>query len=214
MQKIKTGSIVPLGDGAVGKSAITKILFARMQRRELNDQDVEKILTNTKKSMNVEFEFLTDYGMHNGEEIKCSMQFYVFPGQTQKESTRAPTFNEILSIFEFMPGLKNVQVLLLVYDTTKFYTLQSLESWLSVAIDKNWVDEKSLIMLVANKIDIEKPKEEYTQQLIDGIYNIMIKSGIPIPKENVYFIGTSCFTQEGINTLHKKIVDHIAAYEK
>ncbi|MCY3414903.1 MAG: hypothetical protein INQ03_24850 [Candidatus Heimdallarchaeota archaeon] len=212
LSKIKTGTIVPLGDGSVGKSAITKILFARMENRELFDQDIEKILSDTHKSTNIEMEFLTDYAVVEGETIKTSLQFYVFPGQVQKESSRTVTFDEILGIFEFLPALKNVQVLLLVYDVTRFYTLQSLDSWLSVAIEKSWVNEKSLVMLVANKVDIQSPDETYVGMLVDGIHNILTASGINIPKDNVYPINTSCLTLEGINSLHKKIVEHIAKY--
>ncbi len=210
--KIKTGAIVPLGDGSVGKSAIIKMLFARMENRELYDCDVEKILSDTKKSTNIEMEFITDYTIIAGERIKVSLQMYVFPGQVQKESTRTVTFQEILSIFEFMPALRNVRVLLLVYDTTRFYTLQSLESWLKVAIDNNWVNDKSLVMLVANKCDIARPKEEYTEQLVNGIHSILHDRNIDIGRDRIFPVNASCLTLEGINTIHKKIVDHIASY--
>lgn len=110
------------------------------------------------------------------------MQYYIFPGQVQKESSRTVTFNEILNIFDFLPALKNCQVIILVYDITRFYTLQSLESWLTVAIEKGWVDKRSLILLVANKSDIARPLEEYAIQLTDGIYNLMTSHNIDIPR--------------------------------
>ena len=49
---------------------------------------------------------------------------------------------------------------------------------------------------------------------IDYVFlsSTIVADYVDIPKDNIYPINTSCLTLEGINTVHKKIVNHIAQY--
>lgn len=210
--KTKTGAIIPLGDGSVGKTALTKMLLKRMndQNCGLSEDEIQQILTDTTKSTNIEMEFACDTRVVNNEEVKVSLQYYVFPGQVQKESSRTVTFDEILQIFQFMPALRNVQILMLVYDVSRFYTLQSLESWLKVAIENKWVHNDSLILFIANKTDIALPQNEYVEQLKQGIHGMLLAKEIAIPMENIRHVNTSCLTQEGVDEVYEHVVNHIA----
>ena len=206
--KIKMGSIVPLGDGAVGKSVISKLLINKLFT--IDKSDYLSILEDTKKSTNIEMQFGYSKYDQNGVDYSISMQYYIFPGQVQKVSSRTVTFDEINDIFKFFPALKNVKVLLLMHDVSRIYTLKSLENWLNVSIKNEWVHEDSLVLLLSNKVDIQVPDQSYIDQILGGINNILQSNGIDIKVHNIRSRNTSCKTLEGIREVYDNIVEHIA----
>ncbi|MHA2249538.1 MAG: hypothetical protein ACXAD7_04200 [Candidatus Kariarchaeaceae archaeon] len=205
-QILAAGSIIPLGDGLTGKSVITQLLM----RNEITEQDKIQVLSETKKSLNIEMEFVASKRILGDEEIDVSQQYYVFPGQRQRIRDIAPSFDEILEIFDFLPALKNVSVILLLYDTTRIESLKSLESWLSIAVSRGWVDQKTSIILVANKIDLQVADEQFIQNVADGIYNLMLANKIEYDRSSIKAIQTSCVTLDGIHELKEMILDWIS----
>ncbi len=205
-QLYSTGSILPLGDGLTGKSVITKLLI-NPGMTEIEHADV---MHNTKKSLNIELEFASEKVTFGKETVNTSLQFYVFPGQRQKESERITTFDEILSIFSYFPAMKKISVLLLIYDVTRFNTLKSLEMWLKLALAQEWVHEKTLILLLSNKTDLQQPNYEYLQQLLMGIHKMVKEKGIDICETQVRSINTSCLNLEGLQLLRDEMTFWIA----
>jgi len=210
-KKFTTGSIIPLGDGLTGKSVLTNILLAK----EWNTETIEEIHENIKKSLNIEMEFKSStYTDGNGEVIKSSLQFYVFPGQRQRYKDIAPSFDEILQIFNFLPALDKVNVLLLLHDTTRLESLKSLESWLSVALMEGWITPDTSVCLVTNKIDLKKPDDKFLDDVSDGILT-MIQDEIPEFQEQAFkSFKISCLTTEGLEELDDWISRWIALHGK
>ncbi len=205
-QLYSTGSILPLGDGLTGKSVITRLLI----NPDITVEEHQDIILNTKKSLNIELEFSSERISFGKEEINTSLQFYVFPGQRQKESKRITTFDEILSIFSYFPAMQKISVLLLVYDSSRSNTLKSLEMWLKVALAQGWIHEKTLVLLISNKIDLKEPNLDYIQQLLFGIYSMILDKGIQINEYQVRSINTSCVSLEGLKLLREEILFWIA----
>ncbi|MDH5404356.1 MAG: hypothetical protein OEY49_17790 [Candidatus Heimdallarchaeota archaeon] len=204
---VSTGSIIPLGDGLVGKSVLTQFLI---NTDLMDDQQILDILEKTKKSVNLEMEFSKVNIEIEDKIIETTLQFYVFPGQVQKESNRTVTFNEIMHIFEFLPMLKSAHVILMVYDTSRIFTLKSLENWLLVSMEKGWVSNNTLIYLISNKVDIQQPNVDFVQALQEGIINLLHQQGLQNMNDNVKVINTSCKTKEGIIPLRENIARWIA----
>ncbi|MHA1952835.1 MAG: hypothetical protein ACXAAM_08590 [Candidatus Heimdallarchaeaceae archaeon] len=200
-----TGSILPLGDGLTGKSVITRLLL----NPNVSSAEHADILYNTKKSLNIEMEFASERIYVGAEKVTTSLQFYVFPGQRQKESPNITTFDEILNIFHYFPALQKVSVLLLVYDVSRSNTLKSLEMWLKVALARGWIYEKTMILLISNKTDLQLPDNNYVWQLLEGIYNLITEKGITIDEFQIRAIHTSCFTMEGIQLLKETITNWV-----
>lgn len=197
-----TGSIIPLGDGLTGKTVLTRLLV----NDELTEEERKKILSESLKSLNIEMEYRNVKFNLDQEDISATMQYYVFPGQRQKISEFAPTFDEILGIFDFLPALQSVEVLLLVYDTSRLESLKSLESWLQVAMNKNWLGDNSLVILVSHKSDLQQPNDNFVNQVLNGI-KLMIKTGgSEIASNNIMSITTSALTYQGIAEL-KSIIE-------
>ncbi|NPD90239.1 MAG: hypothetical protein HGN29_16125 [Asgard group archaeon] len=200
-----TGSILPLGDGLTGKSVLTRLLL----NPDISSTEHAYILYNTKKSLNIELEFSSEKIFVGKDLVTTSLQFYVFPGQRQKESPNITTFDEILSIFHYFPAMQKISVLLLVYDTSRSNTLKSLEMWLKVALAREWIFEKTLIILISNKTDLQLPDNNYVWQLLDGIYGMIKEKGIAIDEFQIRAIPTSCFTMEGVQLLKETITDWV-----
>jgi len=201
-----TGSVIPLGDGFTGKSVLSRLII----NPDVSDEELKDILLKTKKSYNIEIEFSSEVIEVDSLPVTTTLQFYVFPGQRQKASSRSTTFNEILSVFDCFPALLRVSALLLIYDVSRFSTLESLEIWLRFAIVKEWIYEDTLILLVPNKVDLEKPKQRDIDQIISTIYEYIADHNLPIDVNHIKAINSSCVTLEGINEIREEVVDWIA----
>ncbi|MHA1228956.1 MAG: hypothetical protein ACTSPV_19755 [Candidatus Hodarchaeales archaeon] len=201
-----TGTVIPLGDGFTGKSVLTRLLI----NSDLNPDEHKNVLLKTKKSYNIEIEFLSEEIKIKDEIIISTPQLYVFPGQRQKSNPYANTFEEILDIFDCFPALIKVNVLLLIYDVTTPRTLNSLDMWLRFAYVKEWITENTLIILVPNKIDLMKVSNKDIELAIQHIREFIEAHELLVPKEQVIAIKTSCLNLTGVRELRHKITKWIA----
>lgn len=201
-----TGSIIPLGDGLTGKTVLTRLLVSD----DLEADERKQILADSMKSLNIEMEYRNVKVDLEGDVVSTTLQYYVFPGQRQKISEFAPTFNEILQIFDFLPALQRIEVLLLVFDVSRLESLKSLEAWLQVALNKGWLSDNSLIVLVSHKADLQLPDENFVSQILTGIKMMIKSNGSQRASENAISITTSALTNQGIGELKTIIHNWIA----
>jgi GTPase SAR1 family protein len=201
-----TGSVIPLGDGFTGKSVLSRLIV----NPKISDEELNHILLKTRKSYNIEIEFSSEEVITENQPIITTLQLYVFPGQRQKIADRSTTFDEILNIFDCFPALLKVSVLLLIYDVTKEHTLQSLEMWLRFAIVKDWIYKDTLIVLVSNKTDLEPANDETIKHVKETIYGYINDHELPVEKDQIITIKTSCVKMEGIEELRKMSLEWIA----
>ncbi len=201
-----TGSVIPLGDGFTGKSVLSRLII----NPNVSPVEISSILLKTKKSYNIEIEFISEKVKVYDKSITSTLQFYVFPGQRQQFSPRATTFDEIVTVFDFFPALMKVSVLLLVYDVTQFSTLESLEMWLRFAIVKEWIYEDTLILLVSNKVDLQKANEKHIDQALRFINSYIKDHQLPISENQIKAISTSCVSLQGIKEIRNTMIQWIA----
>ncbi|MGB1315329.1 MAG: hypothetical protein ACPG4Y_04870 [Chitinophagales bacterium] len=200
------GTVIPLGDGATGKSLITKLLIDNVTDQEL----ANKLAQDIKKSLNIELEYCNELLEFEDKTVSTTLQYHVFPGQRQKISNAAPTFSEIVEIFNFLPSLKEVKVLLMVYDVTRIESLKSLESWLAVAMQRQWISNETKIILVSNKIDLVSPNQQFIENIQNGIHQMLTSEGISINKNQICSKEVSALSLKGINNLRKEIFEWVA----
>ena len=201
-----TGSVIPLGDGFTGKSVLSRLMI----NPDVTPVELSDILLKTKKSYNIEIEFSSEKVIVNDKPITSTLQFYVFPGQRQKFTPRASTFDEILAVFDCFPALMKVSVLLLIYDVAQFSTLESLEMWLRFAIVKEWIYEDTLIILVSNKVDLQSANEKHIEQALGFINSYIEDHKLPVKEDQIRAVSTSCVTMEGVDEIRRTVVDWIA----
>ncbi len=201
-----TGTIIPLGDGFTGKSVLSRLII----NPHITSIEHGDILFKTKKSYNIEIEFMTEKILVGDRIITSTPQLYIFPGQRQKENPHATTFDEILDVFDCFPALIKVSVLLLVYDVTNDRTLQSLDTWLRFAYVKDWIFEDTLIVLVPNKVDLQRPDDKTIDQALKHIKEFAKEHELPIEGDQIITIETSCVSLEGIHNLRDTIMHWVA----
>ena len=177
--------------------------------KSLSEEERIKILNETDKSKNIEMEFGAEK-FTNGEEKTISIQYYNFPGQIQKESKRTVTFDEIINIFDFLPALQFAHVILLMYDTNRIYSLKSLENWVKVALEKKWITENTLVVLISNKIDLQPPNDEFVSDVRQGILQFIRDSGVQIDDSHVVSRYASCKSYIGVDDIRQDIISWIA----
>ena len=160
-----TGSIFPIGDGGVGKTALAKVMA--------NHKDAPtqiECLDGIKKTVNMEFEFVSCTCPTSDEAIL--LQMYVPPGQRNMEQTKGlGTFEKVLDTFSFMPNMQNISVVLLVYKLSEFRTLAVLESWLQTTLMNDLIKPFTSVVLVGTHLDIVPfdVKPEQVKQAVDFV---------------------------------------------
>lgn len=200
------GTVIPLGDGATGKSLITKLLINNTK----DPSEALQLAQDIKKSLNIELEYCNEELEFQDKIVSTTLQYHVFPGQQQKISNSAPTFNEIVEIFDFLPSLKSVKVILMVYDVTRIESLKSLESWLTVAMQRDWISSETKVILISNKIDLVKPNKPFIEQVKSGIYNLLKAEGINVLENQICSLEVSALSLEGIQALRQEVFEWVA----
>ena len=160
-----TGSVFPIGDGGVGKTALAK---AMAEHRE--DATRVECLDGIKKTVNMEFEFVTT-SCEAADEAIC-IQMYVPPGQRSiDQADDLGTFEKVMDTFSFMPNMQNISVILLTYKLSEFRTLAALESWLMTAMMHGLIKLHTSVILVGTHLDITPfdVKPEQVAQAVDFV---------------------------------------------
>lgn len=150
LQRI-TGTILLLGDGAVGKTTLTMLLTDEMKED-----------TVTRKTKNLEFEFFCDKISTDQMEFRINQQFFTPPGQKESEGDQTSrSFEAIIDIYRDLISIP--QVILLVYDLANMESFHNLEYWVEQAIQL--MDDKTEYILVGTHLD-EIDLQTVDQELI------------------------------------------------
>jgi len=160
-----TGSVFPIGDGGVGKTAL-----ARAMAEHTEDSIKIECLDGIKKTVNMEFEFVSTT-CEAADEAIC-IQMYVPPGQRGiDQKSDLGTFEKVMDTYSFMPNMQNISVVLLTYKLSEFRTLAALESWLMTAMMHGLIKSHTSVILVGTHLDITPfdVKPEQVKQAVDFV---------------------------------------------
>ena len=197
-----TGSIFPIGDGGVGKTALSKA----MAEFTVGTTRIECI-DGLKKTVNMEFEFVNCKCTTSDEAIL--LQMYVPPGQRGiAQAEELGTFEKIMETYSFMPNMQNISVVLLVYKLSEFRTLAVLESWLETALMNDLIKNFTNVVLVGTHLDITPfdVKPEQVQQAVDFIRS-KIENSIPDYRGCIEQTYVSNVTGTGIPELRSELAE-------
>lgn len=156
-----TGYVVPVGNGAVGKSCLSIIL----RDLEMHQSAVERI-AHVRKSMNMEFEFITDQYRHEQTIFYVTQQLLTPPGQKDFEGdTTGRSFEQVMDIYRFM--IRRIDVALLAYSITDLSSFQDLEFWIE-KIDE-YCGDNTHFVLVGTHLDEDHRREVTESNFKTGI---------------------------------------------
>lgn len=156
-----TGYVIPVGNGAVGKSCLAII----MRNLEQAGAAGEKI-AHIRKSMNMEFEFITDRYQQNGTTYYITQQLLIPPGQKEIEGdTTGRSFEQVMDIYRFM--VRRIDVVLLAYSITNLDSFQDLEYWVEQI--NEYCANHTHFVLVGTHLDDDTNREVTPKNLEVGL---------------------------------------------
>lgn len=121
-----TGKVLPVGNGAVGKTSLAKILLS-YKPDKINYLDTIK---NIRRTNNLEFEFMVSKIYQGKTQYSVVSQLLIPPGQKESEEGRAGrTFEQVMDIYRFV--LSAVDVIILTYNISIRESFLDLKYWLN-----------------------------------------------------------------------------------
>jgi GTPase SAR1 family protein len=197
-----TGSVFPIGDGGVGKTALSKA----MEEYTIGETKVECV-DGVKKTVNMEFNFVKCECSASDEAIL--LQMYVPPGQRSiDQAEELGTFEKVMDTYSFMPNMQNISVVLLVYKLSEFRTLAALEGWLEMALMNGLVKPFTSIALIGTHLDIVPfdVKPEQVEQAVEFV-RLKVEENIANWRGCVEQTYVSNLTGTGIADLRNEIAE-------
>jgi Ras-related protein Rab-1A len=179
-QKI-TYKMIIIGDSAVGKTCIfKKIISGTFTEKSISTIGMDRrTLSFTIKN-------------EEGNDVEIDVQLWDTAGQERFRSITTSYY-------------KSSQGLLLMYDITRKETFDNLENWILSIKDSLGEEEKYLIVLVGNKVDLANSNPETREVTTEDAENLC-------KEKNIYW-GGECsakdFTENELNDIFTKYTQEI-----
>ena len=125
-----TGFVMPVGNGAVGKTSVARLLDFVSAGRDVK----ENLMMGIEKTKNLEFEFITSHQVFGDKAYDVTMQFLIPPGQKNSEGDPSGrSFEKVIEIFRSM--IHRIDVVLFTYDLSNIETFRDIDYWLHAVFD-------------------------------------------------------------------------------
>ncbi len=145
-----TGYVIPIGNGAVGKTSLAQVLSNFSTQKK----NYGELINSISKTKNLEFEFIPTTIRIGDKPYKVLIQMLVPPGQKEDAGDQnSRSFNQVMNIFQFY--IKRVDVILFTYNLTSRESFNDLMFW-QTAIEKYINKATHFILLGTHKDQFEK----------------------------------------------------------
>jgi len=122
--RLVTGFVMPVGNGAVGKTSLARILDL-VSKFGIVDKGV---LENIRKTNNLEFEYITTGQTFGKIQHSVTLQIMVPPGQKQSEGDlNGRSFEKVIEIYKSL--IHRLDVVLFTYNLTSLQSFHDLVYW-------------------------------------------------------------------------------------
>jgi GTPase SAR1 family protein len=150
-----TGFILPVGNGAVGKSTLALVM-------DSDRADFPEI----KKSLNLEFGYVKDFVEVDQTGYQIMQQFLIPPGQKETEGIDDKhSFENIIDTYSFL--FRRIDVILLIYKMNELETFNDLEYWINQALPL--CSPSTHFILVGTHLDKEISREVSGTMIQNGL---------------------------------------------
>jgi GTPase SAR1 family protein len=194
-----TGYVMPIGNGAVGKTSLSLTL-------EMKDlpRDWETFLNQLQKSHNLDFRFYLDTITFKDVAYQILQQYLVPPGQKALDlSEKGRSFENVIEIYRSM--IRRVDVGLFLYKINDIDSYHDIEYWVEKVTDI--INDSTNFIMVGTHLD-KSDQREVTPQILDVgkkyVFNLL-KKNRPTWHGYLNAIEVSSVSGENINKLRKLI---------
>ncbi len=157
-----TGYVMFVGNEAVGKTTVSKVLVLTNQ----GDKPNQEMLSGISKTNNLEYEFLTTDQQIGDKDFSVTLQFLVPPGQKTGDGGPAGrSFEEVIDIFR--PTIHRLDVVLFTYDMTSMASFHDLVYWIDGVGDL--LNDASHFILLGTHLDQENDLEITRGEIEEGL---------------------------------------------
>ncbi len=188
-----TGFVLPLGNGAVGKSSLTTALDIKSDHA-----------TAGKKSTNLEFGYVLDRLIVVNQPYQIMQQYLVPPGQKASEGiSGGRSFEDTISTYRFL--FSQIDVVLFSYKLVEVNTFNDLEFWVQEALALS--NPATQYILVGTHLDMNHSREVTPQMIANGSEFIrsQIKEKYPDWRGKVPSLEVSAINNENLILLRNTI---------
>jgi GTPase SAR1 family protein len=196
MSERVSGYVMLVGNGAVGKTTVSKVLSLTNR----GDKPSQEILSGIRKTNNLEYEFITTDQQIGDKEYSVTLQFLIPPGQ--KRADGDPTgrsFEDVIDIFR--PTIHRLDVVLFTYDMTSMDSFHDLVYWIDGVGDL--LNDASHFILLGTHLDRESELEITRGEIEKGLEYLAgeMRSMRPSWKGNFARLEVSNLTGENLDAL-------------
>jgi len=204
-----TGHVMLVGNGAVGKTTVARVLDI------FNSGEVPTtgVLNSIRKTNNMEYEFITTQQVIGDTHYSVTMQFLVPPGQKKGEGDlNGRSFEEVIDIFR--PTIHRLDVVLFTYDMVLRETFHDLVYWIDGVGDL--LNDATHFILLGTHLDREDELEVTKDDIKDGMIYLAkeLKTMRPSWKGNFAHLEVSNLTGENMETLLYYIAGSVVSSRK
>lgn len=158
----QTGFVMLVGNGAVGKTTVARVL----DLFNAGEKPTTGVLKSIQKTNNMEYEFITTQQVIGDTHYSVTMQFLVPPGQKQGEGDPAGrSFEQVIDIFR--PMIHRLDVVLFTYDMVHRETFHDLVYWIDGVGDL--LNDVTHFILLGTHLDRKDELEVSQQDIEDGL---------------------------------------------
>jgi GTPase SAR1 family protein len=196
MSEKVTGYVMLVGNVAVGKTTVSKVLALTNQ----GEKPRVEILEGIRKTNNLEYEFLTTQQQIGNQDYTITLQFLVPPGQKKADSGPAGrSFQEVVEIYR--TTIHRLDVVLFTYDMTSRESFHDLGYWIAEVAEL--LNDASHFILLGTHLDRENDLEITPFAIEEGLAQLAgeMKTLRPTWKGNFANLEVSNLTGENLDSL-------------
>ena len=196
MSEKVSGYVMLVGNGAVGKTTVSKVLALTNQ----GDQPSQEILNGIRKTNNLEYEFVTTHQQIGDKDYSVTLQFLIPPGQKKADGdATGRSFEEVMDIFR--PTIHRLDVVLFTYDMTSMASFHDLVYWIDGVGDL--LNDASHFILLGTLLDRENDLEITRGDIEEGLEYLAgeMRTMRPSWKGNFARLEVSNLTGENLDSL-------------
>jgi GTPase SAR1 family protein len=199
-----TGFVMPVGNGAVGKTTVSRVLDSVSRFGIIN----EGMIQNVRKTNNLEFEYIVTNQTFGNTQYTVTLQFLVPPGQ--RESEGDPTgrsFEKVIEIYQ--SSIRRLDVVLFTYDLANHESFHDLVYWVDSVV--KLMNDATHFILLGTHLDQINTMEITKEEINEGLEYLRkeILTERPTWMGKCTQLEVSCITGENLDVLLRYLAGSI-----